>query len=46
MEECILKTWNYKYNQYCPCKIIKKLDDKIVKIHRILQIILQKHLMI
>lgn len=33
MERCIFKTWNYKYNQFCPCYLVSKLSNEIVKIH-------------
>ena len=35
MEKYTLKVWNHKYNQFCPCCLVSKLDDKIVKIHGI-----------
>lgn len=33
MENCIFKVWNYKYKQFCPCNIVEKLDDSVVRIH-------------
>ena len=32
MENCRFKTFNYKYNKYLPCEILRKLDNRIWKV--------------
>ena len=31
-KEFYLEVFNYKYNAWLPCEIIKKWDDKVIKI--------------
>ncbi len=32
IKNCIFTVWNYKYNKSLACKIVKKLDDKFVRV--------------
>lgn len=31
-ENCTFSVWNYKYNRFLPCDIVKKIDNKFVKV--------------